>query len=74
MESTVAFVCVLFTLFGSSLTQLATVQERLVERNFLFGIASLAAYNENATTQCGKELEILIKAASERQLWSSKCM
>ncbi|KAL9922404.1 nose resistant to fluoxetine protein 6-like [Glossina fuscipes fuscipes] len=74
MESTAAFVCLLFTLFGSSLSRLSTVQERLVERNFLFGIASLAAYNENATTQCGKELEILIKAASERQLWSSKLL
>ncbi|KAL9914358.1 nose resistant to fluoxetine protein 6-like [Glossina fuscipes fuscipes] len=74
MESIAAFVCLLFTLFGSSLSRLSTVQERLVERNFLFGIASLAAYNENATTQCGKELEILIKAASERQLWSSKLL
>ncbi|TMW46892.1 hypothetical protein DOY81_008030 [Sarcophaga bullata] len=46
-------------------------QQQLVEHNFLFGIASLGAVYENQT-QCGKELEIMLKAITKNEVWGLK--
>uniref|UniRef100_A0A1I8QBL2 Nose resistant-to-fluoxetine protein N-terminal domain-containing protein n=1 Tax=Stomoxys calcitrans TaxID=35570 RepID=A0A1I8QBL2_STOCA len=49
-------------------------QQRLVlaRQNFLVGIASLAAVHETINTRCGQELEMLLQAVEDREVWAMK--
>lgn len=46
-------------------------QQQLVKDNFLVGVASLGAFYEN-NTQCGQELELLLKAIAKHEVWGLK--
>lgn len=69
-------------IFACSLTPGPVVKGEVVERdqrllalvrqNFLVGIASLGALNESNNTRCGQELEMLLRASVDREVWALK--
>lgn len=44
----------------------------LVQQNFLVGITSFGALHESNNTRCGQELEMLLRASVDREVWALK--